>query len=132
MIRSAIRSSVIHLRVLLVLGTLFALSTSNNVGLSFLPLPLNAEHQADVRKKTDQEQLSRASSQSATQRVRVPITTYSQKREAKKPHSQPLAGTLKTDSVVPNDTRVFKEFNSTVHLYVCASASQPPGRAPPV
>ena len=131
MSKLAISSRALHARVLC-LATLFALCTSNNVGLSFLPLPLVADHDADLQKKTDQEQLSRARSQSEAQSVRVPITSYSQKREAKQPHPQPLAGTLKTGSVVPNDTRVFAEFNSAVHLYVWALASQPPGRAPPI
>ena len=125
-------SKTLCLRVLLCAATLFALCTSNNVGLSFLPLPLVADHQTEVQKLTDREQLSRAPSHSDTQSVRVPITTYSQKREAKQPHSQPLAVTLKTRSVVSNDTRVSAEFNSAVQLYVSALASQPPGRAPPV
>lgn len=131
MFRSAISSRALHTRVLC-LATLFALCTSNNVGLSFLPLPLVADHQTDVPKPTDREQLSRAPSHSDTQSVRVPITTYSPKREARQPHSQPLAGTLKTGSIVSNDTRVFAEFNSAVQFFVCALASQPPGRAPPV
>ena len=124
-------SRKLYLRVVLCAATLFALCTSNNVGLSFLPLPLHADHQIEVR-ATDQFQLSRAPSQSDTQSVRVPITTYSQKREVKQPHSQPFAGTLKTGFIVSDDTRVFAEFNSAVHLYVCALASQPPGRAPPI
>lgn len=132
MIRSAITSRTFCLRVLLCVATLLVLCTSNNVGLSFLPLPLVADHQSEVQKTTDQEQLSRAPSQSDTQSVRVPIMGYSPKRVAKQPHSQTLAGTLKTGSVVPNDTRVFAELNSAVHLYVCALTSQPPGRAPPL
>lgn len=120
------------LRVLLSVATLFAFCASNNVGLSFLPLPLVTDHQTEVQDPTDQEQLSRAPSQPDTQSVRVPITTYSQKREAKQPHSQPLAGTFKTGSIVSNDTRIFAEFNSAVQLYVCALAVQPPGRAPPL
>ena len=132
MFGSAITSRMFCLRVLLCVATLFAFCASNNVGLSFLPLPLVADHRADVPKPTDHEQLSRAPSQSDSQSARVPITTYSQKREAKQPHSQPLAGTPKTGSVVSNDTRVFADFDSAVHLYVCALASQPPGRAPPI
>lgn len=131
MIGSATTSRMLCLRVLLCMATLFAFCASNNVGLSFLPLPLVA-NQTDTQKPTDQEQLSPAPSHSDKQSVRVPITTYSQKREAKQPHSQPLAGTLKTGFIVSNDTRVFAEFNSAVQLYVSALALQPPGRAPPL
>src|SRR5688572_6884187 len=132
MIGSATTSRLFCLRVVLCVATLFAFCASNNVGLSFLPLPLVTDHRTDVQKSTDQEQLSRSPSQSDNQSVRVPITTYSQKRESKQPHSQPLDGTLRTGSLVSNDTRVFAEFNSAVQLYVCALALQPPGRAPPL
>ena len=132
MIGSATTSRMFCLRVFICMATLFAFCASNNVGLSFLPLPLVTDRQTDVQETTNQEQLSRSPSQSDNQSVRVPITTYSQKREAKQPHYQPLAGTLKTGSITSNDTRVFAEFNSAVQLYVCVLALQPPGRAPPL
>lgn len=120
-----------YLRVLLCIAALFALCTSNNVGLSFLPLPLAGDHQTLVQKLIDREQLSGAPSQYDSQSVRIPIASFSQKREAKQTVSQPLAGTPKFSAVISITSQVRADYDTAVHLDDGAFGSQPPGRAPP-
>lgn len=124
-------SRLLARRALLVIAVLISLCVSNNVGPSFLPLPVVANRAAENPQENQHDTASRPPSPAESDSFRVPILSHKQKRAAKEPQPQPLGTTLKARLVLPNDVRVATEFGLPTSLFTSASVSQPPGRAPP-
>ena len=120
----------VDLRALLVIAALCTLCISNNVGPSFLPLPVT-DRLAEDPQENQRERASGFPSPDEPDAFRVPMMGYTQKRGVKEPQPQPLAAMLKAGVVLPNDAQVATEFNTQISLFTSASVSQPPGRAPP-
>lgn len=123
-------SRFVNLRALLVIAALCTLCISNNVGPSFLPLPVS-DRLADNPQANHRDRASGLPSPVEPDAFRVPIMGYTQKRVVKEAQPQPLAATLKAAVVLPNHALVATKFNSRISLFTSASVSQPPGRAPP-
>ncbi len=127
-------SRIFQLRALLVLATLISLCVSNNVGPSFLPLPVVTDR---IAEKPQENQGDTASRRQFTESdtFREPMMGHAQKRTAKEPQPQPQPQprgvTPRADLLLPNDARVAAEVSFAVSLFATASLSQPPGRAPP-
>ena len=121
-----------ELRAFLVLATLISLCVSNNVGPSFLPLPVVTERDAQNSRENQRDKASSVPSPAESDSFRVPMMGHTQKRAAKEPQPQPLATRPKAGFVLPNDSRIAAaELSFPISLFTSASASQPPGRAPP-
>jgi hypothetical protein len=129
--RPANISKSTNLRVLLFTVTLFSLCVSNNVGLSFLPLPVVAERLAEISDSAHGESGSRLPSSREIDSFRVPIMGHKQKRVTKQPTPQPVAALQKTGIELPELARVASEVAVPVSISTFASISRPPGRAPP-
>ena len=119
------------LRALLVITALCTLCISNNVGPSFLPLPVVTDRLAENPQENQRDTASGLPSPVESDSFRVPMMGHTQKRVIKEPQPQPLAATLKAGVVPPNDAQVATEFITQISLFSSASVSQPPGRAPP-
>lgn len=119
------------LRALLVITALCTLCISNNVGPSFLPLPVVTDRVAENPPENQRDTASGLPSPVESDSFRVPMMGHTQKRMVKEPQPQPLAATLKAGVVPPNDARVATKFITQISLSTSASVSQPPGRAPP-
>jgi hypothetical protein len=115
---------------LLVLATLISLCVSNNVGPSFLPLPIVTDRIGE-KPQNRRDTASRCPSPTQSDSFRVPMMGQAQKRAVKELQSQPLGTTLRAGLVLPNDARVATKLSFSVSLFTSASVSQPPGRAPP-
>ena len=118
------------LRALLVIATLLSLCVSNNVGPSFLPLPVVTDRQAENPQANLRDTASRHPSPTESDSFRVPMMGQTQKKRAAK-QLQPLDITLTSGFVPPGDALVAAEFSFPLFLMTPASVSQPPGRAPP-
>ena len=127
----ALKSSFVDLRALLVIAALCTLCISNNVGPSFLPLPVVTDRLAENPQENHRDTASGLPSPVEPDTFRVPMMGYTQKRVVKEPQPQPLAATMKAGVVLPNDAQVATEFNTQIPLFTSASVSQPHGRAPP-
>ncbi len=125
-----IRSRFLELRAFLVFAALISLCVSNNVGPSFLPLPVVTDHVAENPRENQRDTASRAPSSRESDSFRVPMMGHTQKKRAAK-QPQPLDITLKAGFVPPSDPRVAGELSFPIFLPTPASVSQPPGRAPP-
>ena len=123
-------SRLVDLRALLVIAALCTLCISNNVGPSFLPLPVT-DRLTDNPQENHRDRASGLPSPVEPDVFRVPMMGYTQKRVVKEAQPQPFAATLKADVVLPNDAHLATEFNTRISLFTSASVSQPPGRAPP-
>jgi len=123
-------SRFVDLRALLVIAALCSLCISNNVGPSFLPLPVT-DRLAENPQENYRARASGLPSPIELDAFRVPMVGYTQKRVVREPQPQPLAATLKAGVVLPNNAQVATEFNTEISLFTSASVSQPPGRAPP-
>lgn len=119
------------LRVILAFATLTCLCVSNNVGLSFLPLPVVTDRVAEKPQAKQHDKASRDPSPAESDSFRVPMMGQTQKRAAKEPQPQPLAATLKAGTAPAADTRVAAKLSFPISLFSSALVSQPPGRAPP-
>lgn len=119
------------LRALLVITALCTLCISNNVGPSFLPLPVVTDRLGENPPENQCDTASGLPSPVESDSFRVPMMGHTQKRMVKEPQPQPLAATLKAGVVPPNDARVATKFITQISLSTSASVSQPPGRAPP-
>jgi len=124
-------SRIFQLRGLVVLATLISLCVSNNVGPSFLPLPIVTDRIAEKPQENQRDTASRCPSPTQSDSFRVPMMGQAQKRAVKEFQSQPLGTTLRAGLVLPNDARVATELSFSVSQFTSASVSQPPGRAPP-
>ena len=118
-------------RAFLVFAALISLCVSNNVGPSFLPLPLISDRIAETPQKNQRDTASRVPSPAESDSFRVPMMGQKQNRAATEPQFQPFATTPKAGFVLPKDSRVLAESCFSVSFFTSASASQPPGRAPP-
>jgi hypothetical protein len=128
---STIISTVFGVRALLVLATLISLCVSNNVGPSFLPLPVMTDRIAENSQGNQPDKTSRRPSHTESDSFRVPMMGQTHKRTAKGPQPQPLGAAPRTDLVLPNDTRVAIKLSFPTLLLASRSVSQPRGRAPP-
>ena len=128
---ATIISRVSEVRAFVVLATLISLCVSNNVGPSFLPLPLVTDREAGTAQEDQRDKASRVPSPTESNSFRVPMMGHTQKRAVKEPQPQPLGATPGAALVLPNDARVAIELSFSVSLFASASVSQPPGRAPP-
>jgi hypothetical protein len=117
------------LRAALVVAALFSLCVSSNVGPCFLPLPTLESYAAESLPQTTGTTASRSRSATSLS-FRIPMA-QAQKRADRELQSQPLALVPGIHLVLPDNTRVFAEFNNSDTLYTVAPASLPPGRAPP-
>jgi hypothetical protein len=124
-------SRFFDLRALLVIAALISLCVSNNVGPSFLPLPVVTDCVAENSQENQRDSASLPPSPAESDSFRVPMVAQTQKRGDKEPQPQPLAAILKGGFVFPNHARVATEFSYPIPLITSASVSQPPGRAPP-
>jgi len=131
MMVGTIISRIFQLRALLVLATLISLCVSNNVGPSFLPLPIVKDRIAEKPQENQRDTASRCPSPTQSDSFRVPMMGQAQKRAVKELQAQPLGTTLRAGLVLPNDARVATELSFSVSQFTSASVSQPPGRAPP-
>ena len=131
MMVGTIISRIFQLRALLVLATLISLCVSNNVGPSFLPLPIVTDRIAEKPQENQRDTASRCPSPTQSDSFRVPMMGQAQKRAVKELQAQPLGTTLRAGLVLPNDARVATELSFSVSQFTSASVSQPPGRAPP-
>ena len=118
-------------RPFLVVAALISLCVSNNVGPSFLPLPVVTDRATETPQEKQHDKASRAPSHTESDSFRVPMMGQTQKRATKATQPQPFATTLKTGFVLPTEARVAAEFGFPIPLFTCASVSPPPGRAPP-
>lgn len=123
-------SRLVDLRALLVIAALISLCVSNNVGPSFLPLPVVTYRAAENLQENRRDTASRLPP-AESDSFRVPMMGHTQKRAAKEPQPQPLGTTLRAGFVLPNDPRVATELSFPISLFTSASVSQPLGRAPP-
>jgi hypothetical protein len=117
------------LRATVVVVALFSLCVSSNVGPRFLPLPALENYAAENLQQTTGATASRSQS-SGLATFRVPMA-QAQKRPDRKLQAQPLAVMPGTHFVLPNNTRVFAEFNDPGFLCTVALTSLHSGRAPP-
>ena len=128
----SITSRFFKVRAFLIFAALISLCVSNNVGPSFLPLPLISDEIADTQQKNQRDKASRVPSPAEADSFRVPMMGQKQNRDAREPQSHPVATTPKADFLLPSETGVGAELGIPISLFTSASASQPPGRAPPV
>ncbi len=124
-------SRFFQLRAFLAFAALISLCVSNNVGPSFLPLPLVTDRIAGTAQEDQSDKASRVPSPAKSDSFRVPMMGQKQNRDARDPQSQPVATTPKADFLLPSETGVAAELGFPTSLFTSASASQPPGRAPP-
>ncbi len=124
-------SRFFQLRALLVLAALISLCVSNNVGPSFLPLPVVTDRIAEKPQENQRDTASRRQSHTESDSFRVPMMGHAQKRMAREPQPQPRGATPGADSLLPNDARVAIEVSFAVSLFASTSVSLRPGRAPP-
>jgi hypothetical protein len=117
---------------MLVFAALTCLCVSNNVGPSFLPLPVVTNRVAEKPQEKQHDKASRVPSPAESDSFRVPMMGQAQKRAAKEPQPQPLAATLKAGIAPPVDTRVAAKLSFPISLFSSALVSLPPGRAPPL
>ena len=110
---------------------LFSLCVSNNVGTSFLPLPVVTECVAENR-QWPQDSAFRSSSQNVTDRFRVPIMGHSQKRADKDNPTRAVAATPRTELVLPVPSRSVARRDSPLPKPSIPHLSQPPNRGPPL
>jgi hypothetical protein len=127
----SIISRFFELRAFLVFAALISLCVSNNVGPSFLPLPMVTVRVVENPQENQRDTASRLPSPAESDKFRVPMMGHTQKRAAKEPQPQPLGTTLKAGFVLPGDARVAAELTFPISLFSSASVSLPPGRAPP-
>ena|SRR5688500_16619011 len=130
--RETTKFRFLGVRIALVTATLLSLCISNNVGPSFLPLPVVTEHVTENRQDNQQTSASRGPFPVEADSLRVPMLAQSQKRADKDQPTQPVAATLKHGFVLPDQTRVVAESSYLVSLVTSQSVLQPPGRAPPL
>jgi hypothetical protein len=123
-------SRTFELRAFLVFATLISLCVSNNVGPSFLPLPVVTDRLVE-NSHGERDTTSRLPNPTESDSFRVPMMGQTQKRAAKEPQPQPVATTLKVGFVLPTEARVAAELGFPIPLFTSASVSPPPGRAPP-
>lgn len=119
------------MRAALVIVALFTLCVSNNVGPCFLPLAAITDRITEQRQDNQLNKTDRPPSPTESDSFRVPMMVQTQKRADKEHHPQPLATTLNTVFVVPDDDRTATEFSYAISLIRSALVLQPPGRAPP-
>ena len=127
----SITSKFFKARAFLVFAALISLCVSNNVGPSFLPLPLISDEIAETPQKSQRDKASRVPSPAEADSFRVPMMGQKQNRDAREPQSQPVATTPKADFLLPSETGVAAELGFPISLFTSTSVSQPPGRAPP-
>ena len=124
-------SRLYELRAVLVVAALISLCVSNNVGPSFLLLPVASSRVAEQPQERQRDKASRTPSPTGSDSFRVPMRGHTQKRAAKEPQPQPLAMTVKAGLVTPNDERINAGLDLPFSLLTSALVSQPPGRGPP-
>jgi len=118
------------LRALLIIAALSTLCISNNVGPSFLPLPVVADRLAESPQANQRDTASRHQSPTESDSFRVPMMGHMQKKRMAN-QLPPLDTTLTAGFVPQGDARVAAEFSFPIFLLTAAPVSQPPGRAPP-
>jgi hypothetical protein len=116
------------LRASVIVAALLSLCVSSNVGPRFLPLPA-LENEAENLQQTTGTTASRSQSNGLAT-FRVPMA-QAQKRADRELQAQPLAVMPGLHFVLPNNRRVFVEFNDPDFLFTVASTSLHSGRAPP-
>lgn len=126
-----IKTRLFELRSLFVIAAIISLCVSNNVGPSFLPLPVLTDRLAEIPQQNQRDKASGLPSSAESDSFRVPMMGQKQNRAATKPHTQPVATTPKAGFVLPSNARVAAELDFPIPLFTCASVSPPPGRAPP-
>ena len=124
-------SRFIDLRALLVIAALCTLCISNNVGPSFLPLPVVTDRSAESSQENYRDTASGLPSPVEPDAFRVPMMGHTQERLVKEPQPQSLAAALKAGVVLQNDAQVAAEYITQPCYFASASVPQPPGRAPP-
>ena len=128
---ATITSKFLAARIALIFATLLSLCVSNNVGPSFLPLPVITDLVTENRPDKEQNTASRVPS-SLSESLRIPMVAQSQNRAGKHQHAQPLSATPKPNVVLPDETRVVAESSYLISPVTSPSILQPPGRAPPL
>src|ERR687897_3426432 len=89
-------------RGLLIIAALVSLCVSNNVGPSFLPLPVVTDRVAERTQETQQDKSSRAPSPAGSDSFRVPMMGQAQKRADKEYHAQPIAASSTVGILLPD------------------------------
>lgn len=117
------------MRVAVVVGALFSLCVSSNVGPRFLPLPTLENYAAENLQQTRDATVSRSPSNGSNS-FRVPMA-QAQKRADRELQAQPLAVMPGSHFVLPHNTRVLAELSHPDAFLTSALASLPSGRAPP-
>src|SRR5687768_3750895 len=92
-------SRTFELRAFFVFATLISLCVSNNVGPSFLPLPVVTDRLAENSHGDQRDTTSLLPSPAESDSFRVPMMGQTQKRAAKEPQPQPFATILKAGFV---------------------------------
>ena len=118
------------MRIALIVATLLSLCASNNVGLSFLPLPVVTDPVAAERLDSQQSNASRAPSSIEPDTLRVPMLAQSQKRADKDQTTQTFVATLNAGFVLLDEPRIVRVSIDLISLVTTAFAMRPPGRAP--
>lgn len=123
----SITSRFFKARAFLVFAALISLCVSNNVGPSFLPLPVVTNRLAENPQEKRHDKASRVPSPTESDNFRVPIMGQTQKRATKEPQPHPLAATLKAGIALPADTQVATTLSFPTSLFSSPLVSQPPG-----
>lgn len=120
-------------RALIILGVLFSLCVSNNVGPRLLPLPSLAASASAVKQVSLYTTASHLPTQDGTDTFRVAIAAPTNKRAGAETTPLPLATHAPQGGFVPPATFGDKEwFVYSSHLVTSPSVSRPRGRAPPL
>lgn len=124
-------SRAFELRAVFVFATLISLCVSNNVGPSFLPLPVVTDRLAENSHGEERDTTSRPPSPTDSDSFRVPMMGQKQNRAAQVLQTQPFATAPNAGFLLPSDSRVTAEIGFPTPLFTSASVSPPHGRAPP-
>ncbi|MBD0373005.1 MAG: hypothetical protein ICV60_19335 [Pyrinomonadaceae bacterium] len=130
MARETTNLRIMRMRALIILGVLFSLCVSNNVGPRLLPLPSLAASASAVKQVSLYTTASHLPTSDATDTFRVAIAAPANKRAGSETTPLPLAKHAPQRSLPPlgNPGR----FVYSSHLVTSPSLSRPRGRAPPL
>lgn len=121
------------MRALIILGVLFSLCVSNNVGPRLLPLPSLTASASAVKQVSLYTTASHLPTPDGTDTFRVAIAAPTNKRAGSEISPLPLAAHAPQSSLLPpGDVGNPERFVYQSHLVTSPSLSRPQGRAPPL